>query len=96
MENRREYLDFEGVASPSSSSHGGVGLDFFHCYAGLSAKLEKQGFMTVVKLTVCRVPMKPVFPVPVGGYVVSFVAFYERFLQLLLWYYGLELHHLTP
>jgi hypothetical protein len=52
--------------------------------------------MTVVKLTVCRVPMKPVFPVLVGGYVVSFVAFYERFLQLLLWYYGLELHHLTP
>jgi hypothetical protein len=52
--------------------------------------------MTVVKLTVCRLPMKPVFPVPVGGYVVSFVAFYERFLHSLLWYYGLELHHLTP
>jgi hypothetical protein len=35
---------------------------------------------------------------------VAFMAFYERgfgmpphpFLRLLLWYYGLELHHLTP
>jgi hypothetical protein len=28
--NMREYPDLEGVASPSSSSHGGVGLYSFH------------------------------------------------------------------
>jgi hypothetical protein len=45
-----------------------------------------------------------VFPAPVKGYMVSFTAFYEQgfgvplqqFLRSLLWYYGLELHHLTP
>jgi hypothetical protein len=37
-ENRREYPDLEGVASPSPSSHGGAGLDSFHHYAEPSAK----------------------------------------------------------
>jgi hypothetical protein len=44
------------------------------------------------------------FPAPVEGYIVSFLAFYEQgfstpphwFLRSLLWYYVLELHHLTP
>jgi hypothetical protein len=43
-------------------------------------------------------------PVPPEGYVVSFVAFHERglgmppshFMQALLHYYKVELHHLTP
>jgi hypothetical protein len=64
----------------------------------------KQGFMTAAKLMICRVPDDPAFPVPAEGYMVSFVAFYERgfgilshrFLRSLLWYYDLELHHLTP
>jgi hypothetical protein len=67
-------------------------------------KLEKQGFMTSVELVACRVPEDPALPTPVGGYVVSFVVFYEWgfgtpppwFLCSLLWYYGLEQHHLTP
>jgi hypothetical protein len=67
-------------------------------------KLLKQGFMLAAELVACRVPEDPMFPAPVEGYVVSFMAFYERgfstpshqFLHSLLWYYGLELHHLTP
>jgi hypothetical protein len=43
-------------------------------------------------------------PAPPEGYVVSFVAFYERglgvppsrFMRALPHYYGVELHHLTP
>jgi hypothetical protein len=46
----------------------------------------------------------PAFPVPAEGYMVTFVAFYERgfgvpshqFLHSLLWQYGLELHNLPP
>jgi hypothetical protein len=60
--------------------------------------------MMVVELEACQHPTDPRFPAPTVGYVVSFMAFYERgfdmplhpFLPLLLWYYGLELHHLTP
>jgi hypothetical protein len=52
----------------------------------------------------CCVIEDPAFPIPTEGYVVSFVAFYERgfvtprhrFLRLLLLYYSLKLHHLTP
>jgi hypothetical protein len=50
------------------------------------------------------VPEDPTFPTPADRYVVAFVEFYERgfgvsshwFLHSLLWYYGLELHNLTP
>jgi hypothetical protein len=41
-------------------------------------KLVKQGFMMVAELTVCRVPKDPTFPAAVEGYLVSFMAFYER------------------
>jgi hypothetical protein len=66
--------------------------------------LVKHWFMSVMEFGACRVPKDPVFPTPVEGYVVSFVAFYERgfgmpphqFIRSLQWYYGLELHHLTP
>jgi hypothetical protein len=64
----------------------------------------KYGFMAAVELEACRVLEVPAFLTPADGYVVSFVAFYERgfntppywFLCSLLWYYGLEFHHLTP
>jgi hypothetical protein len=67
-------------------------------------KLMKQGFMMAVELRVCCVPEDPAFPTPTEGYVVSFAAFYDRgfgmpplgFLHLLLRYYDLLLHHLTP
>jgi hypothetical protein len=73
-------------------------------------KLVKHGFVAVTELEACRVPEDPALPAPMEGYVVSFVAFYEwgfaatlhrflcshRFLYSLLWYYGHELHHLTP
>jgi hypothetical protein len=67
-------------------------------------KLMKHGFMAVTELESCRVLEDPVFPPPTKGNVVSFVVFYERqfampphrFLCLLLQYYNLELHHLTP
>jgi hypothetical protein len=60
--------------------------------------------MAVAELKVGRVPEDLAFPAPVEGYVMSFAVFYERgfgmpphwFLCSLLWYYGLELHHLTP
>jgi hypothetical protein len=43
-------------------------------------------------------------PVPLEGYVVSFVAFHERgfgmppsqFMRAILHYYGVKLHHLAP
>jgi hypothetical protein len=60
--------------------------------------------MTAAELVAYRVAEDPTLPTPVGGYVVSFMAFYERefgkplhqFLCSMLWYYGHELHHLTP
>jgi hypothetical protein len=59
--------------------------------------------MTVAELEVCRVLEDPTFSVPTEGYMMSFMAFYERgfgrpphrFLYSILRYYGLELHHLT-
>jgi hypothetical protein len=71
---------------------------------GHPQKLMKYGFMAAVDLEASRVPEDPVFPAPADGYMVSFVAFYERglstpphwFLRSLLRYYCLELHHLTP
>jgi hypothetical protein len=67
-------------------------------------KIVKHGFMSGVKLKPYRVPVDPAFPMPAEGDVVSFTAFFDRgfsvpshqFLHLLLRYYGLELHHLTP
>jgi hypothetical protein len=38
---RKKYQDLEGVAFPSSLSHGGVGLDSFHCYTRPSAKTRE-------------------------------------------------------
>jgi hypothetical protein len=43
-------------------------------------------------------------PAPLEGYMVSFVAFHERglgmplsrFMRAILYYYGVELHHLAP
>jgi hypothetical protein len=66
--------------------------------------LVSQGYMTAAELATCRVPVDPMSPAPVGGYVVACSAFYERgfcaplhrSLRLLLQFYGLELHHLTP
>jgi hypothetical protein len=60
--------------------------------------------MTVAELATYRVPTDPSFPAPGAGYVEACSAFYERgfcaplnqFLRLLLQFYGLELHHLTP
>jgi hypothetical protein len=60
--------------------------------------------MMAVELATCCVPKDLVSPMPVGRYVVSCVAFYERgfgepshqLLHSLLQFYGLELHHLTP
>jgi hypothetical protein len=39
--NREKYQNLWNVASPSSSSHGGAGLDSFHCYVWPSAKTHK-------------------------------------------------------
>jgi hypothetical protein len=67
-------------------------------------KLMKHEFMMAAELATCHMSEGPTFPMPLEGYVVSFVAFYEwgfstpshRFLSSLLGYYDLELHHLTP
>jgi hypothetical protein len=66
--------------------------------------LVSQGYMIPVELATCRVPVDPASPAPVGGYVMPCMAFYEQgfgapshqFLRLLLQFYSLELHHLTP
>jgi hypothetical protein len=66
--------------------------------------LVSQGYMTVAELDTCRGTKDPTSPAPAGGYIVSCVAFYEQgfgvsshqVLRLLLQFYGLELHHLTP
>jgi hypothetical protein len=66
--------------------------------------LVSKGYMTVVEFATCLVPVDPVPPAPVKGYVMVCAAFYEqgfgvpshRFLYSLLRSYGLELHHLTP
>jgi hypothetical protein len=66
--------------------------------------LMSQGYMTAAELATCRVPEDPASPAPVGGYVVMCTVFYEggfgvpshQFLHLLLWFYALEQHHLTP
>jgi hypothetical protein len=65
--------------------------------------LVSQGFMTMVELVTYHVPEDPASPVPAGGYIVAYTVFYERgfgapshqFLHSLLWFYGLEQHHLT-
>jgi hypothetical protein len=59
--------------------------------------------MTVMELASCRVHEDPTSALA-GGCIVSCTVFYEggfgvpshQFLRLLLQFYGLELHHLTP
>jgi hypothetical protein len=65
--------------------------------------LMSQGFMTTVELATCHVSEVLACPVLAEGYVVAFMAFYERgfgvpshqFLSSLLQHYCLELHNLT-
>jgi hypothetical protein len=94
--NRKKYQDLEGVALPSSLSHGGAGLDPFHRYAEPPTKPREAwvyGGGGARGLSCAR-----------GPYVVSFASFYEWgfgmpphwFLCSLLQYHGLELHHITP
>jgi hypothetical protein len=66
--------------------------------------LVSQWYMIAAELATYHVPEDSASPTPTGGYVVSCTTFYEqgfgvpshRFLRLLLQFYGLELHHLTP
>jgi hypothetical protein len=66
--------------------------------------LLSEGYMTAVEFATCLVPVDPVSPAPMKGYVVVCAVFYERgfgvplhqFLCSLLQSYVLELHHLTP
>jgi hypothetical protein len=66
--------------------------------------LVRQGYLTAVELATYRVPADSASPAPMGGYIVTCSAFYERgfgvpshqFLHFLMQFYGLELHHLTP
>jgi hypothetical protein len=59
--------------------------------------------MAATELTTCHVPEDPTSPVLAEGYVVAFMAFYDRgfgvlshrFLCSLLQHYGLELHNLA-
>jgi hypothetical protein len=84
--------------------HGGVELARIGVTQEHMQNLMSQGYMTVVELVTYHVPKDPASPAPTGGYIMVCVAFYEwgfgvpshRFLCLLLQFYGLELHHLTP
>jgi hypothetical protein len=40
--------------------------------------LTSQGYMTTTELATCHVPEDPASPAPMGGYIVSCVAFYEQ------------------
>jgi hypothetical protein len=40
--------------------------------------LVSQGYMTMEELATCRVPEDPASPVPVGGYTMACVMFYDR------------------
>jgi hypothetical protein len=100
----KKYQDLEGVAFPSSKSHGGAGLDFFHHYARPPAKTHEAWVLGGDRAQSLPCARGSCVPAPAERYVVSFVAFYERgfgtpphrFLHSLLRYYGLRLHHLTP
>jgi hypothetical protein len=67
-------------------------------------KLVHKGYMTVAEFVTCLVPVDPMSPAPVKGFIVVCVAFYERgfgaplhqFRRSLLRSYDLELHYLTP
>jgi hypothetical protein len=60
--------------------------------------------MMVAELGTCRMPEDPISPTPVEGYVVSFVAIYERgfcvsshrLFHSMLQHYHMELHNLPP
>jgi hypothetical protein len=47
--------------------------------------LVSQGYMMTTELATCHVSEDPAFPVPVGGYVVACVTFYE-------WGFGVPSH----
>jgi hypothetical protein len=60
--------------------------------------------MTTAEFDTCLVPVGPISPAPVKGFIMASAALYEwgfglplhRFLCSLLRSYGLELHHLSP
>jgi hypothetical protein len=66
--------------------------------------LVSQGYMLGAELAMCHILANHASPVPVAGYVIACLLFYERgfgvpsyqLLCLLLQLNGLELHHLTP
>jgi hypothetical protein len=79
-------------------------LDSLHHYAGPSTKTCEAGVYDGGGAHDLPCARGPAFSALAEGYMVSFVAIYERgfgmpshqFLRLLLCYYGLVLHHLTP
>jgi hypothetical protein len=103
-ENRKRYQDLEVAALPSSLSHGRARLDSFHHYTEPPTKTHEAWVYVGGGARGLQSVVDPVFCAPAEGYVVSFTSFYEQgfsmsshqFLCMLLWYYNLELHHLTP
>jgi hypothetical protein len=102
--NRKKYKGPKGVAPPFSLAMAEQDWTPFAVTLGHLQKLVKHQFRLVAELEARRVPEDPRFPSPAEGYVVSFMALYEwgfsmplhQFLPSLLWYFGLELHHITP
>jgi hypothetical protein len=80
---------------------GWIPLEVTHAHL---QDLVSYGFMRMVELATYRFPKDPASTIPVRGYVVACMTFYERgfsmpshqFFCSLLWFYDLELHHLTP
>jgi hypothetical protein len=71
-------LNLRGVISLSLLFHGGVELTHVGGYARAPAKSRGSGVYDRDELATYRVPEDPASPTSMGGYIVAYVAFYER------------------
>jgi hypothetical protein len=102
-ENRKRYQDLEGAALPASLSRG-AGLDSFHHYTEPPTKTREAWVYVGRGARVLSGAGGPCIPRACERICGVLLTFYEwgfsvllhQFLRLLLWYYGLELHHQTP
>jgi hypothetical protein len=101
---RGSFLAYRGMSLFPFDSMAELGWPVSEITAKPLQNLVSQGYLLAVELANCHVPTDPASPALVVGYVAVCSSFYHRgfgvpshqFLCLLLLFYGLELHHLTP